>query len=135
MEEMHGFQQAVKTVLVVDEDPTNLAQLCEILNGQYNVLDAKDGAAAIALLKEFKGKIDLLLTNFSMAEMTGIESKMYNDREEMKVLLMSRFSAGMLVLNEGWHLMPKPFIDSQIRTLITGLIAPTPRYSVAVAPA
>jgi hypothetical protein len=45
-------------------------------------------------------------------------------RPKMRVLLMSGYTAGMLVLNEGWHFLPKPFIPSQLRTLIVGLILP-----------
>jgi len=137
MEGMTGFTAAKKTVLIVDEEQKALIQLCEILNGQYNVLTATGGAQAIARSKEFKGKIDLLLTNLSMAEMTGIElaSKIHVERSEIKVLLMSRFPSGLLVLNEGWHFMPEPFIESQMRTLITSLIAPTSKYSMAAVPA
>jgi hypothetical protein len=29
----------------------------------------------------------------------------------------------MLILNEGWHFLAKPFIPSQLRMLIAGLIA------------
>ena len=39
--------------------------------------------------------------------------------------MMSGFPEGMLVLNEGWHFLAKPFIASQLQTLINGLIAPT----------
>ena len=37
---------------------------------------------------------------------------------------MSGFTGGMLVLNEGWHFLSKPFIPSQLRALIRGLISP-----------
>jgi hypothetical protein len=30
----------------------------------------------------------------------------------------------MLVLNEGWHFLAKPFIPSQLRALIVGLVSP-----------
>ena len=46
------------------------------------------------------------------------------DRPKLKVLLMSAFPNGMLVLNEGWHFLPKPFIPSQLRALVTGLTSP-----------
>ena len=36
------------------------------------------------------------------------------DRPQLKVLMMSGFTAGMLVLNEGWHFLTKPFIPSQL---------------------
>jgi hypothetical protein len=51
------------------------------------------------------------------------------------VLLMSPFPDGMLVLNEGWHFMPTPFIESHLRTLVASLIAPTSRFSRVAAPA
>jgi len=37
---------------------------------------------------------------------------------------MSGFVGGMLVLNEGWHFLPKPFIASQLRLLVAGLVSP-----------
>ena len=62
-----------------------------------------------------------------MAGMSGIElaTKLTVKRPQIKVLMMSGFPEGMLVLNEGWHFLAKPFIPSQLRTLINGLIAPT----------
>jgi len=61
-----------------------------------------------------------------MPGMTGIElaTKITAQRPEIKVLLMSGFTGGMLVLNEGWHFLPKPFIPSQLRALIVGLVSP-----------
>jgi FixJ family two-component response regulator len=65
-----------------------------------------------------------------MAGMSGIElaTKLTVKRPQIKVLMMSGFSEGMLVLNEGWHFLAKPFIPSQLQTLINGLIVPTPRF-------
>jgi hypothetical protein len=37
---------------------------------------------------------------------------------------MSGYTGGMLVLNDGWHFLPKPFIPSQLRVLVAGLISP-----------
>jgi hypothetical protein len=30
----------------------------------------------------------------------------------------------MLVLNEGWHFLAKPFVASQLRALVAGLVSP-----------
>jgi hypothetical protein len=38
--------------------------------------------------------------------------------------MMSGFAEGMLVLNEGWHYLTKPFIPSQLRALVRGLLFP-----------
>jgi DNA-binding NtrC family response regulator len=118
--------KAEKTILVVDDDPQTLELVSAFLRGQYNVLTANGGNEALQRSKDCKGAIDLLLTDFSMAGMTGIElaTKITLARPTIKVLLMSGFTGGMLVLNEGWHFLPKPFISSQLKTLIVGLLSP-----------
>jgi FixJ family two-component response regulator len=61
-----------------------------------------------------------------MPGMSGVEvaTQMTSKRPELKVLLMSGFTDGMLVLNEGWHFLSKPFIPSQLLALIADLIEP-----------
>jgi hypothetical protein len=58
--------------------------------------------------------------------MSGIELgiQLTMERKQLKVLLMSGFPEGMLVLNEGWHFLAKPFIGSQLRALVAGLVSP-----------
>ncbi len=138
MDQITGLKHAEKTILIVDEDSINLAKVSQFLHAQYNVLVAKTGAEGVTRSKEYQEEIHLLLAAFSMPEMTGMElaSKINLQRPDIKVLLMSPFPDGMLVLNEGWHFLPTPFIESQLRTLVTGLIAPTSwRYSRVAAPA
>ena len=68
-----------------------------------------------------------------MPGMSGIElgTQLTLERRQLKVLLMSGFPEGMLVLNEGWHFLAKPFIVSQLRALVAGLVSPDrpSRYS------
>jgi FixJ family two-component response regulator len=61
-----------------------------------------------------------------MPEMSGIElaTILTEQRPRLKVLMMSGFPGGMLVLNEGWHFLAKPFIGSQLRALVQGLVFP-----------
>jgi hypothetical protein len=61
-----------------------------------------------------------------MTMMSGMDlaTQMTVDRPELKVLLMSGFPHGMLVLNEGWHFLTTPFIPTQLRTLVSGLVFP-----------
>ena len=81
---------------------------------------------ALQKSKDYKGDIHLLLTDFQMPEMDGIQlaTAMSIDRPQLKVLMMSGFTGGMLVLNEGWHFLPKPFISSQLLALVVGLVSP-----------
>jgi YesN/AraC family two-component response regulator len=61
-----------------------------------------------------------------MPGMSGVDlaTAMTRERPQLKVLLMSGFPEGMLVLNEGWHFLAKPFVASQLRALVTGLVSP-----------
>jgi two-component system cell cycle sensor histidine kinase/response regulator CckA len=120
------LEEPQKTILVVDDDPPTLELVSGFLRSQYNVLTANGGNQALQRSKDCKDAIDLLLTDFSMAGMTGIElaTQITLARPTIKVLLMSGFTGGMLVLNEGWHFLPKPFVSSQLKTLVVGLLSP-----------
>jgi len=115
-----------KTVLLVDDDAALLESVRGFLDGDYNVLSASSGQGALQQAKEFKSEIHLLLSDFQMEGMNGIElaTQLTAARPAIKVLLMSGYPAGMLVLNEGWHFLPKPFISSQLLALVIGLISP-----------
>lgn len=119
-------ESASKTVLVVDDEPQILSIVSGFLCGRYHVLTAHSGKEALQQSEEFKGEIHVLLSDFQMAGMTGIElaTRITLARPKIKVLLMSSYSEGMLVLNEGWHFLPKPFVLSQLRSLVGGLAYP-----------
>jgi DNA-binding NtrC family response regulator len=116
-----------KTILVVDDNPEILAFVARLLcrDGQ-TILTAVDGEHALAVSKDHQGEIHLLLTDFEMPGISGIElaTKMTITRPAIRVLMMSGFVGGMLVLNEGWHFLAKPFIGSQLRSIVTTLLFP-----------
>jgi len=127
MEQTPAPQIDRKTILLVDDDPIILKLVAEVLiEGNYNVITATNGSTALQQSRDHKGDIDLLLSDFHMPVMsgTGLATRMTVDRPKLKVLLMSDFPGGMLVLNEGWHFLSKPFIPSQLRTLVAGLVFP-----------
>ncbi len=97
-----------------------------LATSEYNVLTAGTGSKALEQSRSFKGEIHLLLSDFQMPGMSGVDlaTVMTLDRPQLKVLLMSGFDDGMLILNEGWHFLSKPFIDSQLRALVAGLVSP-----------
>jgi len=116
-----------RTILIVDDDPAILTCVSDILAGNhYNIQTCRSGAEALQKSKDYKGEIHLLLSDFQMPGMSGVElaTEMTSGRPRLKVLLMSGFPEGMLVLNEGWHFLAKPFITSQLRALVKGLTYP-----------
>ncbi len=131
MEEVQAPEapENLKTILVVDDDPGILTHTRRLLElGGYHVLcmSTDDGPEALLLSKNHSGEIHLLLTDFQMPVMSGIDlaTAITLDRPAIKVLLMSGFAGGMLVLNEGWHFLAKPFVSSQLRSLVTALLFP-----------
>ena len=123
---MHNHER-MKTILVVDDDPQTLEMIAGLLKGEYNVLIASTGAKGLEQSRNFNGEISVLLSDFQMpGGMSGVDLAivMTLDRPQLKVLLMSAFTDGMLVLNEGWHFLPKPFIASQLHALVVALASP-----------
>ena len=120
------LQDNQKTILVVDDNAIVLKFVTSLLVRDYNVLSASSGKEAFQVSQNYQPAIHLLLSDFEMPEMNGIAlaTQISLERPQIKVLLMSGFTGGMLVLNEGWHFLPKPFIASQLHALIAGLINP-----------
>lgn len=115
------------TIFVVDDDPAVLRCVTALLTDHgYHILSWGSGAEALLQSRTYKGEIHLLLSDFQMPAMSGVQlaTAMTAERPQLKVLLMSGFPGGMLVLNEGWHFLAKPFIASQLRALVAGLISP-----------
>jgi DNA-binding NtrC family response regulator len=124
MEKGMAMGTTSKTILLVDDDEKLNRLISSILvDADYNVLAAANGADALRQSDNYQGEIFLLLSDFQMPGMSGIElaTNVIIKRPAIEVLLMSGFPQGMLVLNGGWHFLPKPFIPSQLIDLILGL--------------
>ena len=116
-----------KTILIVDDKAEVLSVVSGVLAGAgCDILLASSGEEGLQRSTDFHGEISLLLSDLQLSGMTGIElgTAVTLRRPHIKILLMSGFPSGMLVLNEGWHFLPKPFIQSQLLTLVTGLVYP-----------
>ena len=118
-----------KTILVVDGDELMRQLLTDIFTHHdlYNLLTAENGSDGLQRSREFPGEIDVLLTDLQLSGMSGMElaEAIAAERSAIKVLLISEIPRGWLLLNEGWHFLTKPFIASQLRTIVAGLVSPT----------
>ena len=127
MAEISQRAQSSRTILIVDDDADVLGCVVNVLvELEYHILTAGNGAEALKRSRAYEDEIHLLLSDFQMPGMSGVElaTAMTAERPKIKVLLMSGFTAGMLVLNEGWHFLAKPFVASQLRALVTGMVSP-----------
>jgi two-component system cell cycle sensor histidine kinase/response regulator CckA len=117
-------------LLVEDAEPLRLlAQLFLKENG-YQVLAAADGSEAQQVAAQNPGPIHLLLTDVVMPGINGrvLAERLAPRHPAMKVLYMSgytdSFIAGHGVLEEGIHLLHKPFTEEvlvrKVRELLDG---------------
>lgn len=115
-------------MLVEDAEPLRLlAQLFLRENG-YQVLTAADGAEAEQIAAQSSVLIDLLLTDVVMPGINGrvLAERLALRHPAMKVLYISgytdSFIVGPGVLEEGVHLLHKPFTEEALMHKIRQLL-------------
>ena len=116
-----------RTILVASNQPSVLEFVSGfLLKASYNVLSATGGDEALREMKIYKHEIHLLLSTLDMPGINGLglAAQVSQVWPSVKVLLMSECSGGTLILNDGWHFLPKPFVQSQLNALISTLISP-----------
>jgi two-component system NtrC family response regulator len=82
-----------KTVLVLDDEQENLRTYEEILRDMdYHVLLQPDGGSALALLRE-DAPVDLIITDFRMPGMNGIEfiTELRHSRPFVPVIMITAY--------------------------------------------
>ena len=122
---MSENQNANTTILLaVDHRDLKFVSILLITCG-YNVITAQTGNEALQKAREFDGVIDLLLSDIEMPGMTGIElaTQLSLARPDTKVLLMSGLASGMLVLNNSWQFLPKPFVSDMLRDRVRDFLS------------
>jgi len=87
----------METILVAEDQPDLRWMICQFLQQLgYAVLEAKDGGDAVALAQQYKGTIDVLLTDIVMPHQRGSEvaRQLSASRPDMKVIFMSGYTEG-----------------------------------------
>jgi len=108
-----------ETILTVDDDPTMLDLVAEVLNPLgYKVLLANNGEEALEIAASGGDKIDLLLTDVMLPGIKGQElaQKMITAYPEIRVLFMSGYlcpSMAHSTSEKGFEaFLQKPFTPS-----------------------
>lgn len=120
---------ASRTILFADDDGQVQKFVAALLNkAGYHTLLAHDGLGALAIARAYKGEIHLLLSDVEMPGMTGLELaiQLNQERPHTKILLISGLDSGMLVLNNGWQFLPKPFMADMRRDRIRDVLSEQP---------
>lgn len=106
-----------ETILLVEDGDAVRALARRILQRQgYIVLEACDAAEALGLCEQYKGTIDLILTDVIMpGNMDGhmLAEHVVRGRSETRVLYMSGYTEDVIahygILDPGVHFIAKPF--------------------------
>ena len=89
----------------------------------YRVLEAANGTEAITLAKEYRGSIDLILTDVMMPGVRGdaVVKAIRQDRPGIQAILISGFAEGTRI-DRSLEILEKPFefpdLARRIRTLL-----------------
>ncbi len=95
----------------------------------YTVLEAGDAAEALALVKQSKPAVDLLLTDVVMPGKSGrdLADELVPQIPGMKVLFMSGYTDGAIaahrVLEPGLSLLRKPFSSEELTQTVARILA------------
>lgn len=130
-EEIGGRARGVETVLVVeDQNEVRRLMTMALRAAGFRVLESAGGAAALLMAAQYRGKIDLLLTDVIMPDMTGKEvaERLTAARPGMKVLYTSGYSGEVIaergVLCGNVAYLPKPFTPSELGAKVREVLGP-----------
>ncbi len=119
----------LETVLLVEDEPGVRALAETVLKKLgYKVLVADDGEAALALWKQHRASIDVVLTDVIMPKMSGSELalKLREISPRQKILFMSGYTDDMLaehgVLTREIQLIQKPFTADILARKLRGVL-------------
>jgi two-component system, cell cycle sensor histidine kinase and response regulator CckA len=107
-------------LLVEDEDAVRLFGSRALRNKGYKVVEAKSGDAALDVLANYGGTIDLMITDIVMPQMDGTQliKHVREQRSDLKVICISGYAEESfrkrLDTVEGIHFLPKPFSLDQL---------------------
>jgi len=110
-----------KTILLVEDDPAIL-KLTKIMLDRlgYNVVSAHSAMQAFQKARDYKGIIDVVLTDVIMPEMDGrrLARKITALYPDVHKLFMSGYTDEVIassgVLEEGVHFIQKPFTKNEL---------------------
>jgi CheY-like chemotaxis protein len=135
---MTPAQCGVLRAFVADDDQDLLALVALILRGEgFLVLEANSGAELLALVAK-ESQADLMITDFQMPGISGLEvlSHMKRHHPEVPVILMTGFATNHLLEqaagNGAAAVLSKPFRSATLLELVARYVPQTTMTSNAL---
>ncbi len=111
-----GIEHGNETILIVEDDEDVRKLAVQILERQgYKVMEARDGAEALRICKDYKEPIHLILVDLIMPGLNGrkMVDELSQIRKDFKVLYMSGYTENTIahrgILEPGIEFIQKPF--------------------------
>jgi two-component system, cell cycle sensor histidine kinase and response regulator CckA len=126
-----------KTILLAEDEESCRCVISSVLRKQgFEILLAESGTRALELAERFQRRIHLLLTDVTMPGVDGPTLARYLQgmRCGLRVIVMSAHPATMLVLDQGWRFIRKPFTVSALVQKVREVVLNPQEYSRVVAP-
>ncbi len=126
--EVASLGGAETILLVEDEETVRHYTRTVLVNNGYAVIDAPGGREALAAIQSRKCKVDLLVTDVVMPQMSGKElaQELLIQCPEMKVLFISGYTGDAIVhhgiLDPGIQFMQKPFDSKELLAKIREIL-------------
>ena len=129
---------ATETVLLVEDEDGVRALVRQVLERDgYRVIEARTGSEALLASEKFDEKIDLLLTDVVLAQMSGreIARVVMEKRKDAKVLFISGYTEEAIVRNgvleSGTAFLQKPFTPAALSRRVREILHSDPRSMAA----
>jgi CheY-like chemotaxis protein len=121
--------RGAETILIVEDESAVRRMAARALAGQgYTILEAENGAEALAVLARTAGPVDLVLTDVVMPILNGRElgERLAADRPELRVLFMSGYTDDDVVrrglLRPGVPFLQKPFMPADLSRKVRAVL-------------
>lgn len=108
-------------LLIEDEDSVRIFSSRALTKKGYNVIEADSGKHAIAIIKEKINKIDVIITDVVMPEVSGpeIAKEAIKIKPDVKIIFISGYAESTFLKNEDidikrFHFLSKPFTLNEI---------------------
>ncbi|TDF82445.1 response regulator [Pseudomonas sp. H9] len=112
-------------LLVVEDDAIVRMLIIDVLETLgYAVVEAQDGAAALAILHNPDQALALMMTDIGLPDMNGqaLAAKAREVRPLLPILFASGYAENTQV-PEGMHLIGKPFSIDQLRDKVQSILS------------
>ena len=119
------------TILLVEDEPGLRKLMKNVLEKQgYRVLENKDGQEALSACQDNLEHIDLVVTDYAMPRMTGLQlkEKLIALRPGIKFLLISGYAEGIVENSlqwdfEGLDFLEKPFLPEELARKVREILS------------